>query len=183
MSPSVALPFLLKRGDDVFTGTGMTSTREIVHGLLRLEGDRLYIQWRVGKTTDHMGAMEMRTEHQVEPVREIVVPLRGVAGAAVRRRWWDRLTGPRLVLTASDLNAFEELAGQEGLKLDHPAELVLRLRRSDRLPAEEFCAELAMALAARQLRDSHDRQVIPESEGRSRLPGSGEEPCQEGDPG
>ena len=42
---------------------------------------------------------------------------------------------------------FEGLAGKDGLSLDHPAELVLRLRRSDRLAAEEFGAELALAVA------------------------------------
>jgi len=41
-------------------------------------------------------------------VLQIVVLLSGVSGAIVRRRWrWlDWLTGPRLVLTASDLGAF-----------------------------------------------------------------------------
>jgi hypothetical protein len=146
MPRSAALPFLLKRGSQVFSGSGMTTTRETVHGLLRLENDQLRIQWRVGRKTEHLDS-EMRTDKEVEPVREIVVPLRGVAGAVVQRRWWDFLLGPRLALTAADLSAFEGLAGHGGLSLDHPAELVLRLRRSDRLAAEEFGAELALAIA------------------------------------
>ena len=72
MTRPAALPFLIKRGDDVFTAEGMTSTREIVHGLLRLERDQLVIQWRVGKKTEHLGS-EVRTERAVEPVREIIV--------------------------------------------------------------------------------------------------------------
>jgi len=152
-SRSAALPFLLKRASDVFSGEGMTTTRETVHGLLRLEHERLTIQWRVGRKTEHLGT-EMRTDKEVEPVREIVVPLRGVASAVVRRRWWDRILGPRLVLTAADLGAFEGLAGTDGLSLDHPARLVLRLRRSDLLPAEEFSAELALAIAELGLSES-----------------------------
>ena len=146
MPHSATLPFLLKRAAEVLSGGGMTTTRETVHGLLRLENDQLTIQWRVGRKTEHLGA-EIRTDQEVEPVREIVVLLRGVAGAVVRRRWWDWLLGPRLILTATDLSAFEGLAGKDGLSLDHPAELVLRLRRSDRLAAEEFSAELALAIA------------------------------------
>jgi hypothetical protein len=170
MPRPAALPFLIKRGDDVFTAEGMTSTREIVHGLLRLERDQLVIQWRVGKKTEHLGS-EIRTERAVEPVRAIIVPLSGVAGAMVRRRWWDRLLGPRLVLTAADLSAFEALAGREGLKLDHPAELVLRLRRTDRLAAEEFCAELALAVASLSHGDGGTH--IPKWAGEARLPTSG----------
>ncbi len=160
MSHTAALPFQIKRANDVFTGSGMTTTRETVHGLLRLENDRLTVQWRVGREVEHLGA-EMRTDSEVEAVREIVVPLEGVAGALVRRRWWDWLTGPRLVLTAADLGAFEGLAGHDGLSLMHPAELVLRLRRSDRLAAEEFSAELALAIAEHELPAAEDRPALP----------------------
>lgn len=136
----------------------MTTTRETVHGLLRLEGDRLVIQWRVGRRTDHMGSTEMRTDEEVEPVQEISVDVSRISGATVQSRL-GRLLAPRLILTASDLTAFEGLAGAEGLRLRHPAELVLSLRRADRLAAEEFSAELALAIAARGLPggDEHDR--------------------------
>ncbi len=176
MPHEAALPFILKRGDDVFSGTGMTSTRETVHGLLILETDRLVIQWRVGRKTEHLMGDGMRTDKEVEPVQEIVVPLQGVAGAVVRRRWWDWLIGPRLVLTAADLRAFEGVTGGSGLSLDHPAELVLRLRRSDRLAAEEFSAELALAVAERTVRGSEERSGLeagrPAAADRPLLPAS-----------
>lgn len=166
MSHSASLPFVIKRGSDAFSGEGMTTTRETVHGLLRLEDDELKIQWRLVRKTEHMGS-EMRSDQEVEPVREIVVPLSGVAGAIVRRRWrWlDWLSGPRLVLTASDLGAFEELAGRDGLSLDHPAEFVLRLRRSDALAGREFGAELALAKAEYDLGAVERRTALPKSEG------------------
>jgi len=146
MSHHAALPFTLKKSNDAFSGDGMTSTTETVHGLLLLDEDRLVIQWRRARKTDHIGN-EIRSEEEVEAVREVVIPLSGVAGAAVRRRWWHTLTGPRLVLTAADLRAFEEVAGSGGLATRHPAELVLRLRRSHTLAAEEFAAELELAVA------------------------------------
>lgn len=148
MPHSAAVPFLLRRTNQV-VGLSITTTRETVHGLLRLEGERLHIQWRIAKSTEHVG-MEIRSDKEVGPVREVVIPLTAIAGATVQWRWrWP--PGPYLVLTAADLRAFEEVAGAAGLNLDHPAELVLRLRRSDRELAGEFVGDLELALAERAI--------------------------------
>ena len=149
MPHSAALPFVLRRSSDVIGGLEITSTNETIHGLLRLDGDRLHVQWRVARSTDHVGK-QIRTDKQVEPVREVVLPLSAVAGAAVRWRWgWP--PGRYLVLTATDLRAFEEVAGVAGLSLDHPAKLQLRLREDDRAAGNEFVGELELALAERAL--------------------------------
>jgi hypothetical protein len=149
MPHSAALPFVLHRSHDSVGIREITSTHETVHGLLRLEGDRIYVQWRVARSTDRVG-MEIRTEREVEPVREVVLPLSAIAGATVRWRWkWP--PGPYLVLTAADLRVFEEVAGAAGLSLDHPAELALRLRRSDRELGTEFAGDLELAVAERAL--------------------------------
>lgn len=103
-----AVPFNLRRSEDVVSLSMVTSTTEVVHGLLRLDGERLVIQWRLSRQTESVGG-------------------------------------------ASYLRAFEEVAGAEGLKLAHPAEIVLRLRRGDVLVAVEFVAELTLALAERTL--------------------------------
>lgn len=143
-----AVPFTLKRSSDLYTsGGGYESTTETAHGLVRLEADRLVVQWRVAVVTESMEGAGYETREEIEPVREIVIPLSKVAGAIVpERRWWNPL-GPRLVITATDLLAFEKIAGQQGLKLKHPSKLVLRVKRADRLIAEEFAAELALTLA------------------------------------
>jgi hypothetical protein len=141
-----ALPFTLRRSEDRVSRGEITSTVETVHGLLRLAGEQFVVQWRSARKTERVGP-DIRTDRELGEVREVTVPLEAVDGAVVRRRWWDRLTGPRLVLTATDLRAFEELAGPDGLAADHPAKLVLRLRNDDRLLAEEFAAELALAIA------------------------------------
>jgi hypothetical protein len=161
MPHSAALPFVLRRSSDVVGGSEITSTRETIHGLLRLDGDRLHIQWRVARSTDHVGT-EIRTDKQVEPVREVVLPLSAVAGAAVRRRWrWP--PGRYLVLTAADLRAFEEVAGVAGLSLDHPAEFELRLRAEDREAGNEFVAELELAVAERELAAAEGQPLPPPS--------------------
>ena len=143
---TAALPFTLKRSKDEFSAASLTSTTETVHGLLRLDGDRLVIQWRLARHTEHMG-VEFRTDEELEAVREVVIPMEAVARAFVRRRWWEWWKGPQLVLTATDLQAFDEVVGEEGLRLSHPAEMVVGLRRRDRMLAEEFTAELTLAVA------------------------------------
>lgn len=154
MTSLAAVPFTLKRSTDLWTSSGdYESTTETAHGLVRLESERLVLQWRVAVRTESIDGAGYETREEIEPVQEMVIPLASVAGAVVpRRRWW-QLTGPRLVLTATDLLAFEKIAGQQGLKLMHPAKLVLRIKRADRLIAEEFAAELALTLARQQVVD------------------------------
>ena len=161
MPYTAALPFTLKRSKDEFGGVSLTSTTETVHGLLRLEGDRLVIQWRLARHTEHMGA-GYRTDDEMEAVREEDVPLSAVAGAYVRRRrWWEFWKGPQLVLNATDLRAFDEIVGEEGLRLSHPAEMVVGLRRTDRMLAEEFTAELTLAVAELAAGSYEGPNVLP----------------------
>ena len=170
MPHSASLPFTLKRRQEVFGLSSMTTTTELIHGLLRLDGDRVVIQWRLGRKTEHLGG-EIRTDQEYEAVREVVVPLEAVAGAMVRRRWWERFSAPRLVITGADLQAFEEVAGEEGLRFKHPAELVLKVRRRDRMLAEEFAAELVLAVAEQSL-ERHQERALGRG-GQKELPDSG----------
>jgi hypothetical protein len=159
MTHSAALPFFLKRSDDVIARGSFTSTSETVHGLLRLEGEQLVVQWRIARSTDHVGS-EIRTDREVTPVREVVIPLAALGGARVRASWWPWSAG-RIVLTAADLVAFEAVAGETGLRLDHPAELVFRVRRADLDLAREFVGEVDMALADRALQAAQEPGQLP----------------------
>jgi len=163
MPHSAALPFVLHRSHDEIGKGEITSTQETVHGLLRLDGDRIHVQWRVARETDRVGR-EIRTDREVDPVREVVLPLTAIAGASVRWRWrWP--PGPYLVLTAADLRAFEDVAGAAGLSLDHPAELALRLRRSDRELGSEFASDLELAVAERALAAAEGKPLIAPAPG------------------
>lgn len=169
MTDSAAFPFVLKRGSDVIDGLEIQSTVETVHGLIRLEGDRLTLQWRRSRKTDIVG-FEIREEVEREPVRETSVPIAAVAGAAIRWRLWRWPPGPYLVLTAADLRAFDAISGESGLKLDHPALLEIRVRRADRAAAEEFAGELNLALAERALRAADARPQVSAGAHSNRLP-------------
>lgn len=170
MHGSPALPFTLRKSKDVFSGSVITTTTETVHGLLHLSEDHLLVQWRLARKTDHLGG-EIRSEEELETVRQVTVPLNGIAGAVVRHRWWEWPRGSRLVLTASDLSAFEEVAGQAGLKMAHPAQLVVKVARRDRLAAEEFAAEVTLAIVQESVAPGRRAEGLPAPEaGDPRLP-------------
>ncbi|MGK2962643.1 MAG: hypothetical protein ACSLFK_10930 [Gemmatimonadaceae bacterium] len=157
---SGALPFYIRRSDDVVDLSVITSTYETVHGLLHLEGERLTIQWRVGRKTERVG-MAVRTDREVDPVQEIVVPVSLLASATVKAPWWSFGTHLQVALIANDLRAFEDLSGTGGFRLDHPAELVVRVRKSDREAAEEFAGKLELAMADFALRIAERGRLEP----------------------
>ena len=141
------VPFTLKRSTDLWDRKGYTTKTETAHGLVRLESGRLVVQWRLAVHTESVGGASWTKEEEIEPVRETVIAIERLAGAAVTGSRRGFLRPPRLVIAAADLMAFDEIAGGQGLKLKHPAKLVFRIGRRDRLAAEEFAAELALALA------------------------------------
>ncbi|CAN5711656.1 hypothetical protein BH23GEM8_BH23GEM8_01450 [soil metagenome] len=149
-----ALPFQMRRSHDVYGVAEITSTTERIHGLLRLEREHLVVQWRIARQTERVGS-EIRTDHEVEAVQEVVLPLNALGGSVVQRVRWPWPWTPRLVLRASDLRAFEEIAGAAGLRLDHPATLVLGIQRRESLAALEFSAELNLEVAEHLLIVSH----------------------------
>lgn len=145
------LPFRVQRSSDVVSGLSVTTTTETVHGLFRLEEQRIVVQWRLHTSTDEVGA-QIRTNTAVGEVHEIAIPLAGVGGAMLRRPWWGfgrRLT---LVLTANDLQAMDALAGAGGLQLAHPGQLEVRISPADRDLAREFIADMALAVSEHEMR-------------------------------
>jgi hypothetical protein len=145
MAPT-AVPFVIRRDHSVIRGPEITATREESHGLLRLEGQRLVAQWSTVRETSRVGSV-IRVDKDLGPVRDVSLPLAGLAGARVRWRPFPWPPRWQLVLQAADLQAFRSLADEAGLPLNHPAELVLDLRGTDRQLARGFATELDLALA------------------------------------
>lgn len=155
-SPIPTLPFILSRSADSFRAGEYTSTVEKAHGLLRLDPDRLVIQWRVHRTTSEFAA-GYSTREELDPVREVAIPLSHLAGAELKRRARWLGGSPRLVINAGDLRAFEGVAGPDGLSLENPARLELRLPKSEAEAGREFAGELALAISEWQLRLAEER--------------------------
>lgn len=161
MSHTIALPFLVQRRTGVVarpaidgsTRGSVTSTRETVEGLLILDGDRLVVQWRVAREVQHIGE-EIRSDSEVEPVQEVVLPLTGFATPRLRRKWrrWRRRW--EVVITAADLRTLEPLRERGGIQLAHAAEMIISIEAADRDAAAMFVKEMDYALAEEAFRDA-----------------------------
>ncbi len=167
-----AVPFLIRRVHSAIRGPEITATKEDFHGLLRLAGGQLVFQWSTAREVSRVGR-EILVARDLGPVQEVSLPVAGLAGARVRWRFLPWPPRWQLVLRAADLRAFRALAGEAALLQEHPAELVLDLRRSDRAIAREFAAELDFALAEASLQAAEGQvELSPgeSSEATSQLP-------------
>jgi len=169
---TAAVPFLIHRVHSSIRGPEITATKEDFHGLLRLVGGQLVFQWSTAREVSRVGR-EILVARDLGPVQEVSLPVTGLAGAQVRWRFFPWPPRWQLVLRAADLQAFRALAGEAALLLEHPAELVLDLRRGDRAIAREFAAELDFALAEASLQAAESQGEHPPVESGdaiSRLP-------------
>jgi hypothetical protein len=167
--PQAAVPFVIRREHGVVRWFEITATVEVSHGLLRLEAGRIVAQWSTARETSRVGS-EISVDRQLGPVQEVALPLAGMAGARVR---WRPVPWPprwQLVLRAADLTVFDALAGEARLLLEHPAELVLDVRRADRAVAREFAADLELTLAERSLQVAERQARLPAGAGQRGLP-------------
>lgn len=73
------LPFTLHRSSDKFTSSSMTTTTETLHGLLRLEGEEVSVQWRLDREIDHLGGLNLYTDEEIEKVCEVTIPISPLA--------------------------------------------------------------------------------------------------------
>ena len=101
------------------------------------------------------------------------LPRAGMAGARVRWRFLPWPPRWQLVLRAADLTAFDAMAGEARLLLEHPAELVLDLRWADRDVAREFAADVALALAERNLQAAERQAALSPADRDRGLPRPG----------
>ncbi|MBX7118106.1 MAG: hypothetical protein K1X31_03805 [Gemmatimonadaceae bacterium] len=142
----LTLPFQLTDADERIGADGITTTEEHRHGVLRLEDAALVVQWRVEREVHRVG-IEMRSDRAADGMREVSVPVRLLGHARLQGSGWWMWREWALVIIARDLAAFDPLAGPDGFRFVHPAELVLPVRKADRAAAEEFASELELAIA------------------------------------
>lgn len=157
MDRSPALPFTVRRKKDVINFFGITSTHETMRGLLRVEGDKVVLQWRTERKIDRVG-WTLGTEREFDAVREVTLPVSVIADATVHSHWWWPFR-KYLVLTGVDLRAFETLLIDEALPIAHPAELVVRIDRGASANAREFATELRLVLADRAIQAAETMQI------------------------
>jgi hypothetical protein len=145
------LPFTLEPNDEVeFSAGSIRSAATRLHGIARLAGDRLVLQWSGEAEITTVRGPEVSHRVQSLPVHEVAVPVGALGG--VRRRGWLR---PRLELWSTDLTMLREVPGARRGRLR------LRIARGDRALADELIASLELAMADAALSASDARELPP----------------------
>lgn len=157
------LQFTSSRATDVIGAGSFSTTTETIHGLFRLESDRLVVQWRRQRATEHYGS-EIRSDASIEEVQATELAIAAIAGVQLHRPWWRWWGGPDLILTARDLRAFEPILAPGSLHLDHPGQLRVRIHRRDQDHAVLFASDLNVACSDRALHEAihtSSRRALP----------------------
>jgi len=136
------LPFRLKvPGKDEFRGLHAVSLSFRFHGLLRLEGYVLTIQWGGAYQVQDVGALTIRDDRLALPDERITVPVSHLYRATLAGGWWR----PRLTLQAKELGALAVVPSEEH------GTVQFWYARGDRTVALAMAAALSDAIAAASL--------------------------------
>lgn len=133
------LPFRLKiPGKDEFVGLRAESTSFQFHGLARLDGAVLHLEWAGTAHVQGVDALSIRDEKLFLPAESLELPVERLRAAEVAGRWWRS----RLELSARELHALAIVPSEElGV-------VRLWFRRRDRELASALAADLSRAIAA-----------------------------------
>ena len=133
------LPFRLKvPGKDEFVGVRVESTSFQFHGLARLDGALLNLEWAGTARVQGVDALSIRDDKLSLPAESLELPVDRLRTAEVLGRWW-RL---RLELSARELRALAIVPSEDS------GVVRLWFRRRDRQVAVALAADLTRAIAA-----------------------------------
>lgn len=133
------LPFRLKvPGKDEITGLHAVSTSYSFHGLLRLEGLALSIEWGGVAQVQDVGALSIRDDKLALPDERLTVPVSHLYPARLVGGWWR----PRLVLRSKVYGALAIVPSEE------LGSVQFWYARGDRAAAIAMAAGLSAAIAA-----------------------------------
>lgn len=147
-----ALPFSLKvPGKDSITLTAISSTTFKFSGLLRLEGEVLYLEWEGSAQVEEVESLSVRDETVPLPEEELVLPLEELRSIALCGGWWR----PRVELCARSLGALNIVPSEEG------GRVALWIARRDRAAAAALVASATRALRSARHRPARAEPTTP----------------------
>lgn len=133
------LPFKLKvPGTDEIRGLHAVSTSFRFHGMLRLEGAVLTIEWGGSAQVQDVGALSVRDDRLALPDERITVPVSHLYRATLAGGWWR----PRLRIQAKVLGALAVVPSEEHNVVQ------FWYARSDGAAAAALATALTAAIAA-----------------------------------
>jgi hypothetical protein len=127
------LPFTLRAASESeMAGTDLAWDAYRFHGVARIDGDELVLEWGGEIERSTMEGTSMSTTIDPVPTRRVRVPGGRLGTAELRGGWWR----PRLEVVVADLDALAALPGSR------QGRAVLRIARRDRGLALESAAGL-----------------------------------------
>ena len=152
MNDDTILPFRLRvPGDDSIDASRIRSVKYDVMGRMRLHGSALLLEWSGYKSVDEVEGMSVRSYREPVPLGRVEVPLRRLASATLRAKWW-RL---RIELETHDLAAFNDMPTAR------PGMATLWIRWRDRGLAEQLLANVALESAEAALQAAENPPELP----------------------
>lgn len=135
----VELPFTLKvAGKDEYEGIRAVSTSFHFHGLLKLDGEVLRIEWKGHARVQDVELLSVRDEELPLPAETLIVPVARLRRAELLGGWWR----PRLAISARDIHALSVVPSED------QGSVAFWYARRDGGLAAKIAIDLAQGIAA-----------------------------------
>lgn len=123
-----------------------------LHGVLRLEGDQVILEWSGRRRVAEAGRGVARSVAEPVPVSRVVFPVASLGRVALRRHWW---WWQRLVLRSADLAALQSVPTARS------GQIVLEVARVDRHAAADLASRIELAVADHALAVAEQPRALP----------------------
>ena len=143
--PIIAVPFWLALDKETQIDPGRVQSKEFqVRGLVRMEADRLTLEWSGTVNIVEIHGGSVRNLRQSVPAQRLVLPASRIAQIELRGRWWK----PRIELRTTGIGPLELVpTATAGCVL-------LRITRGDWRAAKDLVSHAQLEMADAALRDA-----------------------------
>jgi len=127
-----------------------------LHGVMRLEGDHLVIEWSGTRHVSEAGRGTARSAVEQLPVSRATIPVASLGRVTLRRHWWRR----RLEIASADLSALQAIPTARA------GRVVLEITRADRHLAADLVSQIELAAADHALAAAEQLRALPPRDSR-----------------
>lgn len=150
--PILAVPFSLALPKEASVDRGSVQSKVYqVHGMARLDGDRLTLEWSGSIQITEVQGHGVRTLRQSVPAQRLVLPASRIARFEARGRWWK----PYVELRT------DSIAPLELVPTAAAGRILLRISRRDWGAARELASHVQLAMADAALHDAERPHGLP----------------------
>jgi hypothetical protein len=162
--PILAVPFSLSLPKEAAVdGAGVQSKVYQVRGMVRLDGDRLTLEWSGSvEIVEVRGKGGVRTLRQSVPAQRLVLPVSRIASFEPRSRWWK----PYVELRT------DSIAPLELVPTASAGRVMLRIARSDWGATRDLASHVQLAMADAALHDAERPRPLPSQPAEPRADGN-----------